>query len=154
ERVGNPKPAPPVPQQSSSSQNETKDSPQPQRPQPGERNTADLNTSQSATESLHSPSPEDPARIDPNFRLDGFQPNMIHCRGVEGQEGIPPLLILSHSAYQVVARAYGSPVDGVNLSLGAAQEIAVKLREQAANEPASLIRTKLEDLARKLDQNM
>ncbi|HEY6249642.1 MAG TPA: hypothetical protein VI685_06750, partial [Candidatus Angelobacter sp.] len=111
------------------------------------------NTSSLSSQVLHTPAAEELARIDPNFRLDPISAGRMRYE-VLGRRGvIPPLLVLSDDAYQVVARLYGHPVDGVNLSLTAAKRIITKIRQQAAADPSMVIRNKLNDLAGQLERN-
>ncbi|HEY6349694.1 MAG TPA: hypothetical protein VI636_09815, partial [Candidatus Angelobacter sp.] len=105
-----------------------------------------------AAESVRPSSPEDVARINPNFKLDPVNANLMRYEVIGRKGTIPPVLVLDPVAYQVVAKAYGRPVDGVNLSMNLAGKIIARIREQSATEPSRLIRGKLNSLARKLEE--
>lgn len=99
------------------------------------------------------PSTDELTRIDPNFKLDPVNANRIRSEILGRNGDIPPLLVLNNAAYQVVARLYGHPVDGVNLSLATAKRIITKIRQQAAASSSTLIRAKLNNLAAQLERN-
>lgn len=105
-----------------------------------------------ATESLRPPSPEDFARIDPNFKLDPVNASLMRYEVIRREGNIPPVLVLNPVAYQVVTKAYGRPVDGVNLPMDLAERIIARIRQQSATESSRLIRKKLNSLARKMEE--
>ena len=104
------------------------------------------------TESLTSSSLEDVARINPHFKLDAINASLMRFEVIGRDGNMPPVLVLDPVAYQVVAKAYGRPVDGVNLSMVLAEKIIARVREQSATEPSRLIRKKLNSLTRKMEE--